>query len=138
MYGQCTDQTTDKDTQADKDHICLVGRAVNVTHLLGSRFHFELCSGQFKDITGVDHCLRKYRNVDSCPLDAADTDSMHEFLCADGRDFFSGERTVSNHDGKRLCRKVEQLGIDHFRTDPVFFADGVFTATAQYHFIARL
>ena len=29
-----------------------------------------------------------------------------------------------------LSRKVEQLGVDHFRTDPVFFADCIFTAAA--------
>ena len=40
------------------------------------------------------------------------------------------KRQVGDHYRKRLCRKVEQLGVDHFRTDPVFFADCIFTAAA--------
>ena len=89
-----------------------------------------LHAGQLEHIPGIYHGLCQYRNMDTCTLDAADTDSVHEFQCTDRGDLFACECAVSDHYRKRLCREVEQLGVDHFRTDPVFFADCIFTAAA--------
>ena len=130
VNGKCADQTTEQNTQSHKDHICLVGGAIDIAHLFGGSFYFEFCSGQFEDIAGVDHCLSEYRHIDACPLDAADADTVHEFQRTDRGDLFTCECAVGDHYRKRLCREVEQLGVDHFRTDPVFFADCIFTAAA--------
>jgi len=99
--------TTEQDTQSHEDHICLVGGAIDIAHLFGGSFYFEFCSGQFENITGVDHCLSKYRNIDACSLDTADTDSVHEFLCPDFGYRFPGKSPVGHHYRKSFCREVE-------------------------------
>ena len=107
MNGKRTDKTADQNTQPYENHICLISRTVNISHLPGSSFHFMLHSCKFEDISRIHHRLRKYRNIDTCTLDAADADTMHEFLCPDRRNLFSRESPVSNHDRQRLRRKIE-------------------------------
>ena len=107
MNSQCTEKTTEQNTQSNEDHIRLVGRPVNIAHLFGSTFHFMFKTGKFENISRIYNRFRQYRNIDSGTFDIPDTNPVHKFLCPDSGNRFSGKSPVGHHYRKSFCREVE-------------------------------
>ena len=57
MDSQCTEKTTEQNAQPDENHIRLIGRTVNVTHLFGSVFHFMFKTGELENISRIHNCF---------------------------------------------------------------------------------
>ena len=74
MDGKCSEQTSDKDTQAYEYHVRLVGRAVYIPQTFGCCFHFLPGTYHFDDVAGIYYRLCQHGNGYSGALDAPDTD----------------------------------------------------------------
>ena len=107
MHSQRTDKATDQNTESDKNHICLIRRPINISHLFSGSFHLMFHSGKFQNITGVHHCPGKYRDIDTRTFDTTDTNPVHKLLRPDFGNRFSGKSPVCHHNRQSFRRKVQ-------------------------------
>ena len=75
-----------------------MGRSIHISYLYSGTFHFLLGAYYFDDVAGIQFGLCQYGYFNSRTLDTADADAMHEFVPADIRHCFSGERFLCDRD----------------------------------------